>query len=266
MCATCTDTRVTCGPDLHKCFYYYGTARAKVHCFQENALRIVLNTINTIATKHCRYVEPMLCFQTEFYLRVFVRIHRDKTECANSGLKVGTVYNCNHCGNYEYQAMFTEKEKKTRPVPSKLLVSGPLCSICQEPYHLNTPIWLAPLNNIPFVDRMLKDIQKEGESGLVLKTKKKIFGMLHAIIQEKKLGDIPLGFNLEIMSKKVKAITPPKKVMMAALESLGFRMANSYIHEGLYKTDASAAVIYDILKAWKIQKSGIESLKLNIKE
>ena len=80
LCATCTDTRVTCGPDLHKCFYYYGTTRAnRVHCFQENALRVVLNTINTIANKHCRYIEPILSFQTEFYLRVFVRVHRDKT-------------------------------------------------------------------------------------------------------------------------------------------------------------------------------------------
>lgn len=34
LCVTCTDTRVTCGPDLHKCYYYYGTTRAKVQCFQ----------------------------------------------------------------------------------------------------------------------------------------------------------------------------------------------------------------------------------------
>ena len=64
LCATCTDTRVLCGPDLHKCYYYYGTTRAKVHTFQQNALRIVLNTINTIANRHCRYIQPILSFQT----------------------------------------------------------------------------------------------------------------------------------------------------------------------------------------------------------
>lgn len=35
LCITCTDTRVLCGPDLVKCFYYYGTTRAKVHDFNE---------------------------------------------------------------------------------------------------------------------------------------------------------------------------------------------------------------------------------------
>ena len=35
LCVTCTDTRVLCGPDLSKCFYFYGTVRAKVHDFNE---------------------------------------------------------------------------------------------------------------------------------------------------------------------------------------------------------------------------------------
>lgn len=68
------------------------------------------------------------------------------------------------------------------------------------------------------------------------------------------------------MSKNIKAITPPKKIMFAALEHLGYRMTGSYIHDGLYKTNATAQVIYDILKCWKIKKSGEENLKLNVKE
>jgi tRNA (guanine26-N2/guanine27-N2)-dimethyltransferase len=35
LCITCTDTRVLCGPDLSKCFYFYGTVRAKVQDFNE---------------------------------------------------------------------------------------------------------------------------------------------------------------------------------------------------------------------------------------
>lgn len=31
LCITCTDTRVLCGSDFSKCFYYYGSTRAKVH-------------------------------------------------------------------------------------------------------------------------------------------------------------------------------------------------------------------------------------------
>lgn len=42
------------------------------------------------------------------------------------------------------------------------------------------------------------------------------------------------------MSKNIKAQTPGKRIMMAALESLGYRLTGSYIHDGLYKTNASA--------------------------
>ena len=35
MCITCTDTKVTCGPDISKFYYYYGTTRARVQHFNE---------------------------------------------------------------------------------------------------------------------------------------------------------------------------------------------------------------------------------------
>lgn len=59
-----------------------------------------------------------------------------------------------------------------------------------------------------------------------------------------------------MMSKNIRAQVPPKKVLMAAMESLGHRLVGSYIHDGLYKTTASAAIIYDVIKSWKILKTG----------
>ena len=181
LCATCTDTRVTCGPDLHKCSYFYGTARAKVHSFQEDALRIVLNCINSTANRHSRYVEPLLAVQTEFYLRVFVRIHRSKTECAKSTLKTGNVYNCNSCGNYYWQPFFSEKKNKIGP--SKLELPSEKCDICREPWYFNGPIWLANINNHEFCEQLFSSLKTEQFNKL--KTNRKIYGMLHAILQEK---------------------------------------------------------------------------------
>lgn len=43
-------------------------------------------------------------------------------------------------------------------------------------------------------------------------------------------------------------------------------MVGSYIHDGLYKTDATAEIVYDVIKSWKIKKSGKENLKLNVKD
>ena len=105
----------------------------------KNALRIVLNTINSAANRHCKYIEPLVSFQTDFYLRVFVIVRRGKKECAESGIKVGNSYNCNSCGNYEYYSHFVEKKNhKGLYVPNKVGLSSPLCKVCEEPYFLST--------------------------------------------------------------------------------------------------------------------------------
>ena len=104
----------------------------------KNALRIVLSTISSAASRHCKYIEPLISFQTDFYLRVFVIVRRGKRECAESGLKIGNVYNCNSCGNYEYHSHFMEKEKKQgHYVPNKVFLNSTHCQLCEEPYFLS---------------------------------------------------------------------------------------------------------------------------------
>jgi tRNA G26 N,N-dimethylase Trm1 len=57
LCITCTDTRVLCGPDLNKCFYFYGATRAKVHDFNE--------------VQHCLFrTLSVSCWQLSVRLRV----------------------------------------------------------------------------------------------------------------------------------------------------------------------------------------------------
>lgn len=54
-----------------------------------------------------------------------------------------------------------------------------------------------------------------------LKTKKKIYGILHGIVSEGDLADIPLGFNFDLMNKTIKSTGLSKKALTAAVESLG---------------------------------------------
>ena len=39
------------------------------------ALRLVLNTITTSASRYGRYIEPLLSLSVDFYVRLFVRLH-----------------------------------------------------------------------------------------------------------------------------------------------------------------------------------------------
>jgi tRNA (guanine26-N2/guanine27-N2)-dimethyltransferase len=60
----------------------------------QNALRILLFTISSAASRHCKYIEPLLSLQTDFYVRVFVRVRSGKKECGLSTTKIGNLHNC----------------------------------------------------------------------------------------------------------------------------------------------------------------------------
>ena len=62
LCITCTDSKTLSGNDMNKCFYTYGVSRSRVAGFQENAIRIVLSTLNTTANKYGKYITPLLSY------------------------------------------------------------------------------------------------------------------------------------------------------------------------------------------------------------
>ena len=66
----------------------------------QNALRILLSCVSSAASRHCKYIQPLLSLQTDFYVRVFVRVRAGKRGCGQSGARIGNIYNCEFCGNY----------------------------------------------------------------------------------------------------------------------------------------------------------------------
>ena len=50
-----------------------------------------------------------------------------------------------------------------------------------------------------------------------LKTHKKIFGVLHGMLQEREFAKIPLGFNFDLMCKNTKTTTPNRKLLYSGL-------------------------------------------------
>ena len=58
------------------------------------------------------------------------------------------------------------------------------------------------------------------------------------------------------MCKNTKASTANKKFLYAGIESLGFKIAPCYLSPGVYKTNATFKVIYDIIKSWKLKEVG----------
>lgn len=130
-----------------------------MHPLIQNALRVLLYTVSSAASRQCKYIEPLLSLQTDFYVRVFLRVRTGKKECGESGSKIGNIYNCEFCGNYEAIPFF--KPKNNHFVPQRNICSSVNCNICQHPFqvsklsfYLDGPVWLDPLNDNSFIDEL----------------------------------------------------------------------------------------------------------------
>ena len=119
LCVTFTDMAVLCARQPHVCYYKYGSAPlGKPYC-HEQALRMVLYTINTMANKHGKRVEPLLSLTVDFYVRLFIRIKTAPAECHQSIRKYSNILQCTFCESFYLQPLGEqvpqrEKRRKTK--------------------------------------------------------------------------------------------------------------------------------------------------------
>ena len=92
MCVTCTDMAVLCGAHSESCFSKYGSVAIKSKACHEEALRIVLHTVEAAASRHKRAITPLLSVHMDFYVRVFVRVHISPKDTKLSMSKTGMIY------------------------------------------------------------------------------------------------------------------------------------------------------------------------------
>lgn len=64
------------------------------------ALRIVLNCIESIANRYQRFIEPLISISVDFYVRLFVRIKTSAEQAKKTSLKRSHVLYCEQCFSY----------------------------------------------------------------------------------------------------------------------------------------------------------------------
>lgn len=73
------------------------------HCFDfilkvRQALRLVLHTISTSASRYGRYIEPVLSLSIDFYVRLFIRIHSAPIEVKKAARQVDFLLDSEYTG------------------------------------------------------------------------------------------------------------------------------------------------------------------------
>lgn len=129
LCITCTDTRVLCGDDRHKCYYLYGSAHGGNFTIEETGIRILLYTISRVASIQSRSIKVLLSVQSDFYIRVFVQVIDGKHECWKTLEQHGLQFDCKTCG-VAWVHQIGHANTKNRYSVSEFQLPKSQCSYC----------------------------------------------------------------------------------------------------------------------------------------
>ena len=294
LCVTCTDSGVFASVGyLEKTYSQYGGLPIKGPHAHEGGLRLILHAIATSAAKYGRAIEPLLSLSIDFYVRVFVRIHRSPVEVKFLANKTMVVYGCDAgCGAWSVQHFARPREKKAKNGDRYYLFSPALapsanthCEHCGFKTHQAGPMWGGPLHNHVFIQRILDMLPTLDKS--IYGTIPRIEGMLtvalNETVEDRDLSAAepgpssepsitrpipvtepvtraqhPFFFHPPTLSAVLHCVSPSDAAVHGALRGLGYRTTCSHTKAGSICTDAPWSVIWEVMREWVRQLSPIK--------
>lgn len=270
LCVTFTDMPVLCGNYPETTFYKYGAIPFKASFCHEVAKRLALFAISTSASKYKKVIKPLLSFNAEFYIRLFFIVKDSPDDCKKNSFKYGYMYHCRQCQNRFFSQIGYYEEGKIKNGKANsfvkfnnLIHNSTHCNVCDNYMCMTGPYWIDDLHDEDFINALLENLNKESFSYLKYNERLKI--ILNGIKEELPLKSVIFNYDYSHFSSDIGLSTPKLGLFKGALHSLGYKMAQSYYDPNLFKTDAPAEVIYDILKAYKKENYKEDYIK-NIKE
>ncbi|XP_077490410.1 tRNA methyltransferase 1 [Amblyomma americanum] len=254
---TCTDMAILCGNSSETCRAKYGAVSLKTKCCHEMALRIVLQSIESHANRYGRYTVPLLALSVDFYVRVFVRVYTAPGIVKRSTSKLGLVYQCSGCETFTLQPLgrCAEKGNSFKFSPALGPPVGLACMHCGHKHHIGGPIWINPLHDVGFVQRLISRVLASPE---LYGTSKRMLGILHMLTEELQ---VPLYFMLDRLASTVRASTPSMLQFRSALLNAGYQVSLSHACKNSVKTDAPMEFVWDIIRTWKLQNPSPKPLE-----
>lgn len=290
LCVTCTDATIFASAGYpEKAFSQYGGLSWKGPQSHEAGLRLVLHAIAACAARYGIAIEPLLSLSIDFYVRVFVRVHRSPTQVKYLAGKSMIVYNCDvGCGawNTQFLAQTRGETGKNGNTFHKFSFAqapstSPFCEHCGFKTHLSGPMWGGPLHNPYFIQRILDGLPSLNTE--TYGTIPRIEGMLSVAYEESifaiqpktssesdeitrpvppidpTLSDrYPFFFNLSFLGGVLHCVGPSDAVFCSALKRLGYRTSRSHTKGGSIRTDAPWSVVWEVMREWIRQKAPVK--------
>ena len=180
LCVTCTDMAVLSGNNPSACFSRYGSMPVKGPYLHEMALRILLSSIEASANKHQRHITPIISCSIDFYVRVFVRVHKSAANVKESSTKSALVYHCGSCSSFHVQPR--SRRKNVNLAAAQGPVVGDTCDQCGSRFKLGGPFWSAPIHDQAAVLAILEKVNETDDAEIP--TKRELKALLSNVSEE----------------------------------------------------------------------------------
>jgi tRNA (guanine26-N2/guanine27-N2)-dimethyltransferase len=237
LCVTCTDMAVLAGQQPGACFAKYGALPIRIRSCHEQALRILLGSIQHHCSRYGRYIVPLVSLSIDFYVRVFVRVFTSQNEVKTAWKKYSNVIVCNGCEGLQFQRL-----------GDKLPPSSGKCSECGSNQKVSGPIWSDPIHDPAFVQTCIDHVNVNKD---LFTTHKRILGMLTVVAKE--IPDAPLYYVHGQISSKLKINSPPIVTIRSAILNCGYKCSQTHCKGDAIKTNAPVNVMFDIFREWHRQ-------------
>ena len=253
LAVTSTDSLVLNGNNTGTCYLRYGGVAVKAPYGHELALRLLLGAVQSSAARHRRSIKVLAGFSIDFYYRIFVQISDDPGKANEAVINTGVVYQCCQCEAFKVCKLGRVEEgssKYSTAKPGRLdpSVTGN-CRECGGSIAIGGPFYTGSLYDEMFIDKAISTVNDCTADFPFIVSWDKIQGLLYGLKEE--LSDVPLFYSLSALSNSMKLPRNIKlNIFRAQLKRLGFRVSGSHREPGSIKTDASSAIVYDILRAF----------------
>ncbi|KAG8800285.1 RNA methyltransferase tRNA(m5U54)methyltransferase [Serendipita sp. 398] len=253
LCVTCTDLSVLASGNYpEKCFANYGGVPVRGEYCHESALRLVLSSIASAASRYGRSITPLLSLSIDFYVRLFVRVRTSPLEVKKLPSQTATYYICTTCQSYYQQPLGRTVEQPSKkggePNINYKTHSAPTvpqrCPECDGTLHLAGPMWSAPIQDPEFAKKVVKHVEEDSSK---YGTSARMKGMLTVASEEL---PVPFYFTPSRIAGYFRCEVPPIMETTSALLNGGYSVSRSHAVGGSIKTTAPRSFVYDITREW----------------
>ena len=227
LCVTATDTSALCGTYEEPCIRKYNSKPYKSEYCHENGIRILVGFVALTLSKYAKYIEVKMSHSTEHYMRLYLEVKKGSKKTDASLKNIGYISHCKNCLHRQTSNGLASPIDET-------------CPICGEKLVHAGPLWLGPIQDRDFIQKMIDEADNKK-----INSEKEALKLLNKCLAE---SEAPATFyDVHSICKSLKISAPKFDLILSELENEGFKAIKTHYNPIGIKTDAGIEDIKAIL-------------------